>query len=184
MALRRSPHRVSSSPSSGHNRKTKHSLRRSSAAKRALAFVNRFQRSTLNSHASLASGPSSSDTTVSVRPILASLQPNLRRLPSRQYFFHKSSMRDVSQNLNVAVGSKRKRVVSVNENAHANGRPMRGSGKPKRRRPVSVDSETDEEVSSMDVDVQRRWSESDDSDSDQESCKLRPPVYYSMLTVQ
>ncbi|KAF9246408.1 hypothetical protein BU15DRAFT_39606 [Melanogaster broomeanus] len=165
MAQRRSPHRVYSSPSSGHNRKTKYSLRHSSAAKRALTFVNRFQRSTLNSHASGASAPSSSDT-ISVRPILVTLQPNLRRLPSRQNLLQKNSMRDVSQNLDVAVGSKRKRVVSVNENAHAHGRPMRGSGRPKKRKSIAADSETDDDVSSMDVDVQRRWSESDDSDMD------------------
>lgn len=84
-------------------------------------------------------------------------------------------MRDVSQNFDVPVGSKRKRVVSVNENAHAHGRPMRGSGRTKRRRAVTADSETDDEVSSMDVDAHYRCSGSDDSevDSDREvSCKL------------
>ncbi|KIJ69107.1 hypothetical protein HYDPIDRAFT_105676 [Hydnomerulius pinastri MD-312] len=166
MAQRHSPHRVSSSPASGNNRKTKYSLRHSAAAKRALAFVNRFQRSTLNSHASRASAPSSSDT-IAVRPILATLQPNLRRLPSRQYLLQKSSMRDVSQNIDVPIGTKRKRVVSASENAHAHGRPTRGSGRPKRQKSVTVDSGSDDEdeTSSMDVDVQRRWSESDDSDA-------------------
>ncbi|KAF8559690.1 kinase-like protein [Imleria badia] len=165
MAQRRSPQRLSSSPSSSY-RKNKHSLRHSSAARRALAFVNRFQRSTIGSHASRASAPSSSDT-VSVRPVLAALQPNLRRLPSRQYLLQKNTMRD----FDVPVGSKRKRVVTLNENAHANGRPMRGSGRPKRRRAVSVDSETDDEATLMDVDAHHRWSGSDDSeaDSDRES---------------
>lgn len=174
MAQRRSPHRLSSSPSSGYHRKTKLPPRHSSAARRALAFVNRFQRSTIGSHASRASAPSSSDT-VSVRPILATLQPNLRRLPSRQYLLHKNSMRDVSQNFDVPVGSKRKRVVSVNENAHAHGRPMRGSGRPKRRKAVTVDSETDDDVSSMDIDTHHQYSGSDDSEVDsnrEESCKL------------
>lgn len=85
-------------------------------------------------------------------------------------------MRDVSNNFDVPVGSKRKRVVSVNENAHANGRPMRGSGRPKRRKAVTVDSEIDEEEISMDVDAHRRWSGSDDFEADsdrEESCKLR-----------
>lgn len=175
MAQRRSPQRLSSSPSSGYHRKNKQSLRHSSATRRALAFVNRFQRSTIGSHASRASAPSSSDT-VSVRPILATLQPNLRRLPCRQYLIQKNTMRDVSQNFDVPVGSKRKRVVALNENAHANGRPMRGSGRPKRRRAVTVDSETDDEATLMDVDAHHhRWSGSDDSeaDSDRESsCKL------------
>lgn len=175
MAQRRSPHRLPSSPSSGYHRKTKLPPRHSSAARRALAFVNRFQRSTIGSHASRASAPSSSDT-VSVRPVLATLQPNLRRLPSRQYLFQKNSMRDVSQDLDVPVGSKRKRVVSANENAHAHGRPMRGSGRPKRLRAVTLDSETDDEESSMDVDSHHRCSGSDDSEASdrEESCKLCP----------
>lgn len=75
----------------------------------------------------------------------------------------------------VRVGSKRKRVVSVNENTHANGRPMRGSGRPKRRKAVSVDSESDDMTISMDVDAHHRWSGSDDSEAGsdrEESCKL------------
>lgn len=89
-------------------------------------------------------------------------------------------MRDVSQNFDVPVGSKRKRVFSVNENAHANGRSMRGSGRPKRRKAVTVDSEIDDEAISMDVDAHHQWSGSDDSEPEsdrEESCKLRshPP---------
>lgn len=181
MAQRRSPQRLSSSPSGSYHRKNKASLRRSSAARRALAFVNRFQKSTIGSHASRASAPSSSDT-VSVRPILATLQPNLRRLPCRQYLLHKNSMRDVSPSFDVPAGSKRKRVVTLSENAHANGRPTRGSGRPKRRKALSVDSETDDPVTLMDVDASHRWSGSDDSEVDsdrEESCKLcsRPLSY-------
>ncbi|KAG9318598.1 hypothetical protein JVU11DRAFT_691 [Chiua virens] len=165
MAQRRSPHRLSSSSSSSsYNRKTKAPLRQSSAARRALAFVNRFQRSTIGSHASRASASSSSDT-VSLRPILATLQPNLRRLPCRQYLIQKDSMRDVSHSFDVPVGSKRKRVVSANENAHAHGRPLRGSGRPKRRKAVVVDSGTNDELSSMDVDSHSCWSGSDDSEA-------------------
>lgn len=85
-------------------------------------------------------------------------------------------MRDVSQNFDVPVGSKRKRVSHC-ENAHANGRPMRGSGRPKRRKAVRIDSETDDDATLMDVDAHRdQWSGSDDSEPDsdrEESCKLR-----------
>ena len=85
-------------------------------------------------------------------------------------------MRDVNQNFDVPVGSKRKRVVSVCENAHANGRPMRGSGRPKRRKAVTIDSETDDGATLMDVDAHRdQWSGSDDSEPEsdrEESCKL------------
>ncbi|KAL4067743.1 hypothetical protein J3A83DRAFT_4254072 [Scleroderma citrinum] len=171
MAQRRSPHRVSaSSPTFGSTvRNRKYPLRHLSTAKRALAFVHRIQRPTVHSHASLAS-TSSSDTAVSVRPILAAVQPNLRRLPSRQNILFKSDMRDVSQSLDVPIGSKRKRVVSVNENAHAHGRPTRGSGRPKRFKsitPHATSSDDDRDIvedGSMDVDSQRRWCESDDSD--------------------
>ncbi|KAH7889602.1 hypothetical protein F5I97DRAFT_1845653 [Phlebopus sp. FC_14] len=173
MAQRRSSHRVSSSSASSDTPTRKYSLRRSAVATRAFAFVNRFQRPTFHSHAPGASAPSSSDT-AAVRPILAALQPNLRRLPSRQYPLQKGSMRDVSQSMDVPVGSKRKRVMSVNENAHANGRPTRGSGKPKRHKPIPVqDLHSDDEdgLSSMDVDAQDRWGDSDAShpDSDEGS---------------
>lgn len=171
MAQRRSPHRVSgSSPTFGSTvRSRKYPLRHLSAAKRALAFVHRIQRPTVHSHASLAS--TSFDTAVSVRPILATVQPNLRRLPSRQSILLKSNMRDVAQNLDVPIGSKRKRVVTVNENAHAHGRSTRGSGRPKRFKsipPPDMSSDDDRDVfedGSMDVDSQRRWCESDDSDA-------------------
>ncbi|KAH7920137.1 hypothetical protein BV22DRAFT_1040182 [Leucogyrophana mollusca] len=173
MAQRRSPHRVSSAPAHHNLARRKYSLRHSSAAKRALAFVNRFQRSTSNSHASGASSPSSSET-LALRPILATLQPNLRRLPSRQYLLQKDSMRDVSQDADVLVGSKRKRVLSMNENAHTGGRPTRGAGKPKRQKSIALEdlsSDDDDETSSMEIDPSSRWNASDDSDaqSDEES---------------
>lgn len=183
MAQRRSPHRVrgsSISPTFNSTvRNRKYSLRHPSATQRALAFVHRIQRPTVHSHASLAS-TSSSNTAVSVRPILATVQPNLRRLPSRQNILLKSNMRDVPQSLGVPIGSKRKRVVSISENAHAHGRPTRGSGRQKRFKSiVSQDMSSDDdgdvaEDSSMDVDSQRRWRGSDDSDAGidcTESCK-------------
>ncbi|KAG6331259.1 hypothetical protein ID866_7829 [Astraeus odoratus] len=167
MAQRRSPQRVSaSSPVSSKVRSRKYPLRHPSAAKRALAFVHRIKRPTIDSHASRASA-SSSDTAVSVRPILATLQPNLRRLPSRQNFLYKTDMRNVGQGMDVPVGSKRKRVVSANENTHAHGRPKRF--KPIIPHDLSDDGDTDDDDgASMDVDSQRRWSESDNSDPDTE----------------
>ncbi|KAH7910638.1 hypothetical protein BJ138DRAFT_1126675 [Hygrophoropsis aurantiaca] len=166
MAQRRSPHRLSAVPANNNLARRNYSLRQSSAAKRALAFVNRIQRSTSNSHALSASPPSSSDT-LSLRPILATLQPNLRKLPSRQYLLQKDSMRNVGQHIDVAVGSKRKRVVSLNENAHAGGRSTRGPGKPKRRKAIGsqpMSSDESDDTSSMDVDSSVRWNASDESD--------------------
>lgn len=171
MAQRRSPHRVStSSPISSKVRSRKYSLRHLSAAKRALAFVNRIQHSSINSHASRASA-SSSDSALSIRPILATVQPNLRRLPSRQNVLYKNSMRDTSQNVYVSIGSKRKRVASASENTHAHGRPARGSGRHKRFKSntpqnLESDDDDDDESGSMDVDSQLPWGDGVDSDAD------------------
>ncbi|KAG1761708.1 hypothetical protein EDD22DRAFT_895203 [Suillus occidentalis] len=166
MVQRRSPHRVSFPPNSNNLARRQYSLRHTSAAKRALAFVNRFQRSSANSHAVGVSPPSSSDTTVDSRPILATLQPNLRRLPSRQYLLMKNSIRDVSQNLDVPIGSKRKRVASVNENI-SGGRPARGAPKLKKLKASPIrDSSSEEELSDMEVDVPSRWNVSDASEID------------------
>ncbi|KAG1756367.1 uncharacterized protein EDB91DRAFT_1092276 [Suillus paluster] len=163
MAQRRSPHRL---PNSNSLARRQYSLRHTSAAKRALAFVNRFQRSTANSHAVGASPPSSSDT-IDSRPILATLQPNLRRLPSRQYLLMKHSTRDITQNLDVPIGSKRKRVASVNENTQTGGRPARGAPKLKRIKTTLRDySSEEEELSEMEVDVPGRWAASDTSEID------------------
>lgn len=166
MVQRRSPHRVSFPPNSNNLARRQYSLRHTSAAKRALAFVNRFQRSTVNSHAVGASPPSSSDTTVDSRPILATVQPNLRRLPSRQYLLMKNGIRDVSQNLDVPIGSKRKRVASVNENI-TGGRSARGAPKLKKLKASPIrDSSSEEELSDMEVDVPGRWAVSDASEID------------------
>ncbi|KAG0697001.1 hypothetical protein DFH29DRAFT_174803 [Suillus ampliporus] len=164
MAQRRSPYRV---PNSNSLARRQYSLRHTSAAKRALAFVNRFQRSTANSHVVGASPPSSSDTVAS-RPILATLQPNLRRLPSRQYLLMKNSTRDVGQNLDVPIGSKRKRVASVNENTQTGGRTARGAPKLKRQKtaPLRDSSSEEEELSEMEVDVPGGWAMSDTSEID------------------
>lgn len=172
MVQRRSPHRVSFPPNSNNLARRQYSLRHTSAAKRALAFVNRFQRSSANSHAVGVSPPSSSDTTVDSRPILATLQPKLRRLPSRQYLLMKNSIRDVSQNLDVPIGSKRKRVASVNENI-SGGRPARGAPKLKKLKASPIRDSSSEELSDMEVDVPGRWNVSDASeiDCDEEACE-------------
>lgn len=165
MVQRRSPHRVTFPPNSNNLARRQYSLRHTSAAKRALAFVNRFQRSSANSHAVGASPPSSSDTTVDSRPILATLQPNLRRLPSRQYLLMKNSIRDVSQNHDVPIGSKRKRVASVNENI-SGGRPVRGAPKLKKLKASPIRDSSSEELSDMEVDIPGRWNTSDASEID------------------
>ncbi|KAG1891420.1 hypothetical protein F4604DRAFT_1706174 [Suillus subluteus] len=165
MVQRRSPHRVTFPQNSNNLARRQYSLRHTSAAKRALAFVNRFQRSSANSHAVGASPPSSSDTTVDSRPILATLQPNLRRLPSRQYLLMKNSIRDVSQNHDVPIGSKRKRVASVNENI-SGGRPARGAPKFKKLKASPIQDSSSEELSDMEVDITGRWNVSDASEID------------------
>ncbi|KAG2147232.1 hypothetical protein BD769DRAFT_1649870 [Suillus cothurnatus] len=165
MVQRRSPHRVSFPQNSNNLARRQYSLRHTSAAKRALAFVNRFQRSSANSHAVGASPPSSSDTTIDSRPILATLQPNLRRLPSRQYLLMKNSIRDVSQYHDVPIGSKRKRVASVNENI-SGGRPTRGAPKSKKLKASPIRDSSSEELSDMEVDVPGRWNVSDASEID------------------
>ena len=175
MAQRRPPHRVPVSSTTSNSARRQYSLRHTSATRRALAFVNRFQRSTANSHAAGVSPPSSSDTTVASRPILATLQPNLRRLPSRQYLSMKSTTRDVGQNIDISVGSKRKRVASINENTHTGGRLARGAPKLKKLKvmPSCTLSSEEEERSDMDIDVPGRWTVSDASeiDCDEEECK-------------
>lgn len=164
MVQRRSPHRITFPPNSNNLARRQYSLRHTSAAKRALAFVNRFQRSSANSHAVGASPPSSSDTTVDSRPILATLQPNLRRLPSRQYLLMKNSIRDASQNHDVPIGSKRKRVASVNENI--GGRPARGAPKLKKLKASPIRDSSSEDLSDMEVDIPGRWNMSDASEID------------------
>lgn len=111
-----------------------------------------------------------------LRPVLAALHQNLRRLPSRLLLAaqtrHKrerntdSNMRDVEPELTVQIGTKRKRVGSSNENAVAT---RRSRSKRMKTYTLAVASEE----SKMEVDAPATWSHSDDSDEDAEddSCQ-------------
>jgi len=87
----------------------------------------------------------------------------------------KTGARDVSENLDVPAGSKRKRVASINENTNTGGRLARGAPKLKKLKvmPSRNSSSDEEELSDMDVDVPGRWAVSDASeiDCDEEECK-------------
>jgi mitogen-activated protein kinase kinase kinase 13 len=174
MAQRRSLHRVLSSSSTSQSplERKKYPLRHSSHSR---------QRAFESGH-NLHPTPSSHDPGASnIRPVLVPLHPNLRRLPSRLFSGQKEVMRDASHN--IAVGSKRKRVVSSNENAHSGGRPARGAGRMKRMRSTSSQQEysSDEAGSSMDVDPPKSWAPSDsdeDDDDAADSCQSFNPGYY------
>lgn len=111
-----------------------------------------------------------------LRPVLAALHQNLRRLPSRLLLAaqstatrHKrernrdSSMRDVEPELAVQIGAKRKRVVSSNENAVA----TRGSRS--KRMKAYTPAVASEEESEMEIDTPTTWTRSDDSESDEDA---------------
>ena len=114
-----------------------------------------------------------------LRPVLAALHQNLRRLPSRLLLAaqstatrHKrernrdSSMRDIEPELAVPVGTKRKRIASSNENAVV----ARGS-RSKRMKTYVLTIASEE--SKMEIDTPSTWTHSDDSDEDAEddSCQ-------------
>ncbi|KAH7107693.1 hypothetical protein BKA62DRAFT_631308 [Auriculariales sp. MPI-PUGE-AT-0066] len=110
----------------------------------------------------------------SIRPALAQLHPNLRRMPSRLKLAMPTREREHSNHHTepaVKVGSKRKRVGSGAENYHG-ARPIRApGGKHKRqRRSSSDDDDRDDPLSDMDVDPTPRWTppgpNTDDDDDD------------------
>jgi mitogen-activated protein kinase kinase kinase 13 len=124
--------------------------------------------------------PSSADTSPSSsesRPILAPLQFNLRRLPSRLAIAEEVIMRVSSGSDHVKVGAKRKRVVSGNENTHNVSRGSRtGINGSKRRKPLLQHEESSDEGgrTAMEVDTHVRCHDSDGSSdgnaSDWDSC--------------
>jgi hypothetical protein len=128
-----------------------------------------------------------------LRPVLAALHQNLRRLPSRLLLAATSSatrhhhqkrdttvtrdrdinMRDIDES--VQIGTKRKRVVGSNENV--GGYATRGAGqRPKRIKATTTrrqqqqmqrrESSSDEE---MEVDTPTTWTPSDESDVDEDA---------------
>nr|GAT51058.1 predicted protein [Mycena chlorophos] len=103
-------------------------------------------------------------TSPQLRQVLAPLITNLRKRPSRLHLTSDKSDDDPMPP--PQVGSKRKRVLSVNENAHGGGRSTRGSGRLKRLRSDDYHQPDAGAASDMDVDVPSaapsRWSLSDD----------------------
>lgn len=158
---RRSPqHRAPSSSISSPSVNRRNTLRRST--------------SRTSSHLSSQSNPSPPNPIV--RTVLAPVQSNLRRFPSRLNLSQKDngldqSMRDSSH---VITGTKRKRTASTNENTHTNGRPPRANGRTKRQRTASRyrrPSTTDEsasELSEMEVDTPFEGAVGDTDHSDAE----------------
>jgi mitogen-activated protein kinase kinase kinase 13 len=129
----------------------------------------------VNLPSSASTSPSSSES----RPVLAPLQFNLRRLPSRLALANEVVMRVSSGSDHVKVGAKRKRVVSGTENTHTFPRGSRnGSNGFKRRKssPECEETSDDELVAAMEVDTHTRCQSSDvssDEDaSDWDSCTL------------
>ena len=119
------------------------------------------------------SHPSSAES----RPVLAPLQFNLRRLPSRLAFSETVVMRVSSGSDHVKVGAKRKRVVSGNENTRNVSRGSRNSLNAfKRRRPSFQPEESSDEGTgtAMEIDTHARCSDSESSSdgdaSDWDSC--------------
>ncbi|KAA1469404.1 hypothetical protein DENSPDRAFT_835021 [Dentipellis sp. KUC8613] len=136
------------------------------------------------SGASLPRSDSDSDTDPS-RPVLAPLQFNLRRLPSRLALNEREGMRLTSETSEgtVHAGAKRKRVVSGSENAHGHGSARSASrtasrNRYKRRRgSAHRDATSDEDGhSEMEVDGPAKthqhtnnWNNSDDEEEELES---------------
>lgn len=187
-------------------RRRKYALRRSpNSRRRALGLLHPSRRSTSHATDSAVSEDDEegeSDSTLAadsgrLRPVLAALHQNLRRLPSRlllaatsntrQYKRDRdSSMRDVQPELAVQIGSKRKRVASSNENAGERGVSTRGS-RSKRMKSMTtrqVQQENEEEASEMEIDTPTTLAASEDSDSeDDDSCQsLSECVQYIKLT--
>jgi mitogen-activated protein kinase kinase kinase 13 len=128
---------------------------------------------------SLPSSASTSPESPESRQVLAPLQFNLRRLPSRLAFANEVVMRVASGSDHAKVGAKRKRVVSGTENTHNFPRGSRnGINGFKRRKssPQYEETSDDEAVAAMEVDTHTRCPSSDvssDEDaSDWDSCTL------------
>ena len=120
-----------------------------------------------------STSPSSSES----RTVLAPLQFNLRRLPSRLALAETVVMRVSNSSDHVKVGAKRKRVVSANENTHSVSRGSRNALNAfKRRRPSFQQEESSDEGAgtAMEVDTHMRCSDSERSSdgdaSDWDSC--------------
>ncbi|KAH9180742.1 hypothetical protein EDB89DRAFT_2122069 [Lactarius sanguifluus] len=159
---------------SGHSHNHSKPHRQSSSHRRVFSLLRSLRNVNLPSSASTS--PSSSES----RPILAPLQFNLRRLPSRLALANEVVMRVSSGSDHVNVGAKRKRAVSGNENTHNFPRRSRnGANGFKRRRSSSRCEETsdDEAVAAMEVDNHTRCQASDVS-SDEDASDWDSSVDY------
>ncbi|KAH9079615.1 hypothetical protein EDB83DRAFT_2343640 [Lactarius deliciosus] len=155
-----------------HNHSKPH--HQSSSHRRVFSLLRSLRN--VNPPSSASTSPSSSDS----RPILAPLQFNLRRLPSRLALANEVVMRVSSGSDHVKVGAKRKRAVSGNENTHNFPRRSRnGASGFKRRRSSSRCEETsdDEAVAAMEVDNHTRCQASDVS-SDEDASDWDSSVDY------
>jgi hypothetical protein len=204
MAHRRSPPTRSHNPlpispsptTSPLARRRKYTLRTTSGSRRRGLGLLHLTRST-SSHARRVVGTQSDDSDDEereedgrLRPVLAALHQNLRKLPSRLLLAATTSsatrynqkrdntsrdrdisMRDVEES--VQVGTKRKRVASSNENV--GGHSTRGGASRSKRIKATTrrqqqlqrrDSSSDEE---MEVDTPTTWATSDDSDADDDA---------------
>ena len=129
------------------------------------------------------------------RPVLVPLQPNLRRLPTRFMTLHKGGRGRALRNLvpapqvNFAVGTKRKRVVSGNENVYyASARSGQLTGRFKRQRSTSSKDNSSDEVvcsgaSEMEIDDKGEygWEASDHTDAEvdgMDNCELWRPLFH------
>ncbi|KAI9459501.1 hypothetical protein BJY52DRAFT_1266235 [Lactarius psammicola] len=150
------------------------SRHQSSSHRRVFSLLRSLRNVNLPSSASTS--PSSSES----RPILAPLQFNLRRLPSRLALANEVVMRVSGGSDHINVGAKRKRVVSGNENTHNFSRGSRnGTNGFKRRKssPRCEETSDDEVVAAMEVDTHTRCQTSDVS-SDEDASDWDSSVDY------
>lgn len=180
----------SPSASSATGRRKYPARRLPNSRRRALGVLHTSHSSSSHAHLEARSDESDEDDTAvedssgRLRPVLAALHQNLRRLPSRLLLAASNkrdtslrnrdiSMRDLQREQEVVqVGAKRKRVVSSNENVVSQSK--RGSGRKRMKATRQPEeSEEGENISEMEVDTPFVSAQSDESDPEEEdSCQL------------
>jgi mitogen-activated protein kinase kinase kinase 13 len=187
MAQRRGSHsRLQSNPTANNTAHTHNysKTRHHPSSHRGVLSLLRSLRNVKNP-SSASTSPSSEES----RQVLAPLQFNLRRLPSRLALPETVVMRVSGGSDHVKVGAKRKRVVSGNENTHSVSRGSRnGLNAFKRRRPSLQHEDSSDEGTgtAMEVDTSMRCSDSElssDGDaSDWDSCMFSLYPLNALLT--
>ena len=175
MAQRRGSHSRHQSNATANTTAHTHSFSKSrhhSSSHRGVLSILRSLRD-VNHPPTASTFPSSSES----RPVLAPLQFNLRRLPSRLALAGTVVMRVSNGSDHVKVGAKRKRAVSGNENTRNVSRGSRNSLNAfKRHRPSFQPEESSDEGTgtAMEIDTHVRCSDSESSSdgdaSDWDSC--------------